>query len=138
MLIIEVDYINTEALKTGIASLLDIFGPTIDARLTLRGTHVAEFRRNDVIVPPAGDGAAYQFLVLTRAIKIRAVEKIDADVRRPVQSRDGILFTAGAVKTRQDHTTKSDQWYFELTNSKSSGSHVYPHQFSAQRVSTLS
>src|SRR6266851_4453265 len=110
LLVIEVDRIDPEPLEARLAGLLDIFGAAVDAA---RAAVLAEFGREyDVVAPPLGQGCqrpAKQLLVLAQPIGVRAVEKIDAKLDRPLQKWHRRVVVARPVGPGQRHAAEPDR-----------------------------
>ena len=100
VLVIEVDDINAEALEARLAGLRDIFGAAVDAVGAARLAGLAEFGHDHDAVSPGLQRAAEQFLVLTPAIHVRAVEMVDAELDRPMDQPDRCCVVARSVDPR--------------------------------------
>ena len=86
--VVEVDDFDLQARQALLAARPGVFGPAVRARHAGRDTEIAELGRDDVIVAVPLYRAGNQFLVLSLAVGIRGIEKIDADLARPLQGFD--------------------------------------------------
>ncbi len=123
MLVVEVDLFQAEPLKTGVAGFEHILGAPVDVRVAVGIPHVAEFRRDDVVVAAALDGPAQEFLVLAEAVEVGGIEEVDSDVGSMMQGGDALLFASGRIKPRHDHAAEANRRNLETLGAKSTRFH---------------
>jgi len=108
-LIVEIDVIDAEALQRRVAGFADVVGLAADAEeRAVFAAHVAELRGQHDLVAPVADGATDQLLVRERAVHIRRVEKVAAEVEGAMNRSDRLRVIVRAVELRHPHAAEAD------------------------------
>src|SRR5262249_36033309 len=109
VLVIEVDDIDAEPLEARLAGLNDIFGAAVDAIGAARPPGLAEFRCDHAPAAAAVERAAQQFLVLSPAIHVRAVEMVAPELNRAMDEAHSSFVVARPVDAREGHAAEADR-----------------------------
>src|SRR5205085_9451956 len=78
------------------------------------------------MVPPAPARAADEFVVRGRPVQVGGVQKVDAEVERPSDGRDGLRVVALAVELRHPHAAEADGRNFQPALSELPRLHLNP------------
>ena len=100
--------VDAEALQRRVAGGADVIGLAVDAEeRPFLAAHVAELRGQHDLVAPAADGAADEQLVRERAVHVRRVDEVDAELERTVDRRDRLALVGRAVELRHPHAAQA-------------------------------
>ena len=112
MLVVEVDRVNAEAAETCFARRADVFRPAVDAaEVGVAGAEDSELRGEEHFVAPTANGAANELFVDVRAVDVRGVKEIDAQLERAMDRGNGFRVVPSAVKLRHAHATQPEGGY---------------------------
>jgi hypothetical protein len=105
MLVVQVNVLQAEPAQRRVAGCEHVVGPPVDpARLGIVGVaDDPELGGENHLVTAIGDRAADQQLIGVRAIDVRRVEEIDAEVERVVDGGDRLALIGRAVELRHAH-----------------------------------
>src|SRR6266536_4483335 len=114
MLIVEIDDFNAEATQARFAALADVRGLAVDAQeLAISAANVAELGREDHLVAASLNGARDELLVAADAVDVRRIEKVDAELERPVDRRNRLGLVAAAVEIGHAHAAEAHRRHFK-------------------------
>jgi hypothetical protein len=83
VLVIQIDGRDLQAAQAGFAGFLHVLRAAVDGQEnSARAAYVTEFRGDDHLMPPRGNGPADQFFIAAGAIHVRGIEKCHAAVER--------------------------------------------------------
>jgi len=97
VLVVEVDVVESEPLERALERFVHVLRAAVHLMAAVLVEDVAELRREDDLVAAVGDRAADELLVLARAVDVGRVDQVDAEVERPVDRGDRLLFVGLAV-----------------------------------------
>ncbi len=101
MLVVEVDVLDAETLKRGVAGLMHVLGIAAHAQaLAVLTPHVGELGRQHDLVAATVDGPADEALVGERAVHVGRVEQGHAELQRAMDGGDRLLVVASRRRTR--------------------------------------
>jgi hypothetical protein len=111
---IEVDGIGAEPFEALFAGFDHVVRIAFGAGLAIGQANVAELGGEDVLFAAPFQGATDQLLVgAVRSVGVGRVDKVDAEVRRPVQRGDRLLGIGHAVDRCHAHATEADGRHVE-------------------------
>ena len=85
-------------------------GPSVDMSPGVASVDAArELRRDHVLVAMARDRPADELLVGQRAVELRGVEEVDAELERALDRRDRLVFVGRAVERRHSHAAEAER-----------------------------
>src|SRR6266581_5418758 len=114
MLIVEIDDLDAETAQARLAALPDVLGLAVDAAIApVLATDVAELGGEDHLVAPATDGTCDQLLVASHPVHVGSIEKGDAELQRPLDCRNRLVFVAATVEIRHAHAAQAHRRHFE-------------------------
>src|SRR5262249_48641995 len=107
MLVVEVDVVDAEALQGGVDCLAHVLRCAVDRPAAVVEPTVAELRRDHIVVAPTGDRLADELLVRALAVDVGGVEKVDPELARAMDRRDGLLVVSRAVPRGHAHAAQT-------------------------------
>jgi hypothetical protein len=114
VLVVEIDVVDPEPLKRGVATQPDVFRSSVHPDPTaVRAALVPELRRQDDLVAMAFDRATDEHLVGERAVHVGGVQEVHPDLESPVDRRDRFRIVGGAIGLAHPHATESDRGHLE-------------------------
>src|SRR5262249_24306652 len=85
----------------------------------------AELRRDDELVPPPLHRAAHQLFIKMRAVDVRRVEEVDAQLQRAIDGRQRLLLLPGPVEVAHPHAAQAHRRDGEALRSELALFHRY-------------
>ena len=107
VLVVEVDAVGAEPAQAGLAALLDVLRPAVDAHSASRVAADRELGRQHHLVPAAGDGPPHELLVVAGPVGVGGVEERDPELQGAEDRGQGLLLVGGAVSLRHAHAAKA-------------------------------
>jgi hypothetical protein len=100
MLVIKVDRVDVETLEAGFTAGAHVFGPAVDSANVGIGAIAddGKFGGKENFVAAIADGSTNKDFIVPVAVHIGGVEKIDSQLDRTMDSGDGFVVVARAVK----------------------------------------
>src|SRR6185503_1551794 len=113
-LVIEVDHVDAEALEAGIAGLLYVFRPAVDALLAVGAFHLPELRHHQRLLAPAVlERPPEQRLVVAPAVHVGRIEVVHAALEGVMDDADGLLVVGVSVDAGHRHQAEADRGDFD-------------------------
>ncbi|HZM02726.1 MAG TPA: hypothetical protein VFC44_06855 [Candidatus Saccharimonadales bacterium] len=109
VLVIKVNHVNPETLQARIAALTNIFRLAIDPNeLALFISDISKLGGQNYSVSVTFNCITKKSFVVPATIHIGCVEKVDSQVERPMNRRDGFFIVARPVEFRHSHAAQAD------------------------------
>jgi hypothetical protein len=89
--------------------------------------HIAELGRDDHVFAPSRQRAPDQTLVGERAVHVRGVEQVDAQLDGAMDGRDSLGFIARTVELAHPHAAKAERRHLQTLRSQLSFCHGPEH-----------
>src|ERR1700722_15518734 len=82
VLIVEIDRVDAEPLQAGVAGSADVLRAAVHSARAIRLAHDTELGGDDDFVAMRFERAAYQLFIGVRAVHVRGIEEVDAEIER--------------------------------------------------------
>ena len=109
MLIVQIDMVDAEPLKTGIAGRVHVFRRSVDTQQrTFGSAHVTELGCQHNFPAACFQDLCQQAFVGTHAVPISRIEEVDADIERGVEHAQISGFIGRSVELRHTHAAQAN------------------------------
>jgi len=120
VLVEEVDVVRAEALQRSLDTLAHVLGRAVDRaeRRKVAGHRVGpdvagELGRDHIVLAMPLDGVADEHLIGHRAVQLRGIEEVDADLERMADRRRRLVLVGRAVERRHSHAAQPEGGHLE-------------------------
>src|SRR5215510_14624448 len=126
--VVKVDVLDAESFETALDRLAGVIGPAVNASDggVVGIAHNAELGGQKHLIALPLDRATDQLFIGVWPVYIRCVQKIDAELQRAVNSRDGFSIVTIAVKFAHAHAAEADGRNLRAANAKAPPLHMSP------------
>src|SRR6516164_3355482 len=90
---------------------MHVLGTPVHAALATRAEDIAELGRDHYSIAIRLEYPADQLFIAVVAVHVRGIEEVDAQLDRPIESRDRFGLVGNSISLRHAHAAESDGRY---------------------------